>query len=540
MIRITRFPTSWLWSLLILILVAATTMLPAAEKKGKKKQKAKKAAAAQKSAEEKAAPSASDASPTATPTAPTPAATDKPPAVASGGEVAGTAPVTKGPFKVELTLTGNLEAASMSEISIAPKQWNQLTVLEAVAAGKRVAAGEPLLKLDTEKIDEAIRDLEMARPLAELDLRVAAENYTVLEKSTPLDIELSERAKKIAEQDFDLYTKVEGQLAKNAAEFQLKSSEQNLEYVNEELKQLEKMYKADDLTEETEEIILKRSRNDVERAKFVAEQARARHDRAMSLDLPRAAEQQKYTLQQAVLAWERSRTTLPDSVLRQKLDLEKKRVDLKKSDERLAELKHDRELMNVKAPVAGVVFYGRSQNGKWISTAALVQKFRPGGQIMPYECLFTIVADGGWIVRSAVPEKNLAAVQSGLAGRAKFAAFPKDGLAVKVKEVASVADGEGTFNVSFDLLGKTQQPLIAGMTCEIKLTTYFAANALTVPSKAVFADEVDEDQQFVFVANTQGKPDKRAVVTGHAQGEMTEITSGLSASDKVFLQKPTP
>lgn len=529
MIRITHFPTPWLWSLLILFLVTAT--LPAAEKMAKqKKQKAKKAAAAKKSTEEKPAPSASDS----------PAATEKPAASAAGGEVAGTAAVTKGPLKIELTLTGNLEGVSMQEVTLDPKQWTQFEVVEAVAPGTRVKAGDSLLKLDTEKIDDAIRDLEMARPLAELDLRLATESYVVLEKSTPIDLEMSERAKKMAEQDFDLYTKVEGQLAKNSAEFQLKSSEQNLEYVNEELKQLEKMYKADDLTEETEEIILKRSRNDVERAKFLAEQARARHDRALRLDLPRAAEQQKFNLQQAELTWERARSSLPASYLRQKLDLEKKRVDLKKSDERLAELKHDRELMNVKSPAAGIVFYGRSQNGKWTTASALVQKYRPGGQVMPHESLFTIVGDGGWIVRSSISEKDLASVQAGLAGRAKFAAYPKEGVPLKVKDVAVVPDGDGTFDVAFDLTGKSQQPLIAGMSCEIKLTTYYAAEALTVPSKSVFADDVDEDKQFVFVANAQGKPEKRAVVSGRVKGEMTEITSGLSASDKVFLQKPTP
>ena len=62
--------------------------------------------------------------------------------------------------------------------------------------------------------------------------------------------------KRFLENDIDL--------TKRSAANSLKSSEQTLEYQLEELKQLEKMYKEDDLTEETEEIVLKRQRDAVE------------------------------------------------------------------------------------------------------------------------------------------------------------------------------------------------------------------------------------------------------------------------------------
>ena len=49
----------------------------------------------------------------------------------------------------------------------------------------------------------------------------------------------------------------------------LNRQEQYLSYSLEELNQLKKMYEADDLTEETEEIIIQRAQNDVDQAKFV-------------------------------------------------------------------------------------------------------------------------------------------------------------------------------------------------------------------------------------------------------------------------------
>ena len=67
----------------------------------------------------------------------------------------------------------------------------------------------------------------------------------------------------------------------------LKTSEQYLAYAAEELNQLKKMYEADDLTEETEEIILQRAQYQYERAKFSHEAAKIRNEETLQVQLPR-------------------------------------------------------------------------------------------------------------------------------------------------------------------------------------------------------------------------------------------------------------
>ena len=59
-----------------------------------------------------------------------------------------------------------------------------------------------------------------------------------------------------------------------------------------------------------------------------------------------------------------------------------------------------------------------------------------------------------------------------------------------------------------------------------------------MPTSAVFSEELDETQKYVYVARDEGDPEKRTVTTGHASGDKTEITSGLAAGDKVLLKKP--
>ena len=458
---------------------------------------------------------------------------DKPPEK----PVATTHKVTARPLKVEVSLSGVIESSAMQEVALVPKEWPQWLLAEAVAPGTRVKKGDVLIKFETTKIDEALRDLEAGQALANLALEQAQKDLALLEESTPVNLAQAERAKKIADEDLERYEKVEADLAQKSTEFQLKLAAQILEYNEEELKQLEKMYKADDLTEETEEIVLKRARNDVEQAKFRFEQTKSNHERSLKFDLPRAMEAKKDAAKLASLGWEKTRTTLPLALSKQKLDLEKLLLDRKKADEKLAQMKLDREQMTLKSPADGVVYLGRCVRGKWPAAAELAGRLRAGGAVQPREVVMTIVGEGSLFVRASVPEKDLADVQPGTAGVAVPAAFTSGRLAVAVAEVSPIPISDGTFEARLNLTGKWSEPLVAGMDCDVKLVPYKKADAIAAPAKTVFTDELDETQRYVFVVK-EGKPAKQPVKVGRASGERLEITEGLKAGDEILLDKP--
>lgn len=445
--------------------------------------------------------------------------------------------VTAGPLKVEVTLGGVIESSSMHEVALAPKEWTQWIVVEAVAHGTRVKKGDVLVRFETDKIDESLRDQEAGQALAKLAIEQAQKDLAILEESVPLDLAIAERARTIADEDLARYEKIEAEVAQKAEEFQLKLAEQVLQYNEEELKQLEKMYKADDLTEETEEIVLKRARNDVEQARFRFEQTKVGHERALKLDLPRAMETKRNAARQATLSWEKARTTLPLALSKQKLDLEKLLFDREKSQEKLAELSRDRELMTLRAPADGIVYLGRCLRGKWTTAVELATRLRTGGAVQPREVVMTVVGDGSLFVRANVPEKELEHVQPGAVGVAVPTAFPKARLPVAVREISPVPAGDGTFDAQLTLTGKTTEPLVAGMVCEVKLVPYKKADAVTAPAKAVFTDEWDETQRYVYLVE-EGKPVRHAVQVGHASGDKLEITAGLKTGDEILLEEP--
>ena len=105
-----------------------------------------------------------------------------------------------------------------------------------------------------------------------------------------------ERRNKQVQEDLNFYRKTQLPHKKESAEAALESAKDSLSYVEEELKQLKKMYEADDLTEETEEIILKRAQASVERAKFTLKGAEIRKTRVFNLKYPEKLLKQKKVL----------------------------------------------------------------------------------------------------------------------------------------------------------------------------------------------------------------------------------------------------
>ncbi len=107
-------------------------------------------------------------------------------------------------------------------------------------------------------------------------------------KTTPLDLAANERAEKINTEDRKYYFDVQRPFNLKMADFNLKRARNSLEYTEEELRQLEKMYAADNVTEETEAIVLKRARDQLESAKVMVESSQISRDHELNFDIPRS------------------------------------------------------------------------------------------------------------------------------------------------------------------------------------------------------------------------------------------------------------
>jgi len=446
--------------------------------------------------------------------------------------------VKKEPVKDVVKLKGVFEATEMCEISLQPLEWTDLTVLEAVPHGSNVKKGTVLLKLNTEKIDESIRKLEMDRQIGDLAYHQAEHELKIQEQTTALDLEAARRAKQIVDEDLKRFVEIDRPLSEKSARFSTKSAENALEYQKEELRQLEEMYKADDLTEETEEIILKRQRDTVERSAFSLEQAENRQEQTLQLTLPR----REVTLQEAArrqeIAVDKTAVIAPLSLQKARLELDKLRYNQTKTRERLTRLQRDRKAMVVEAPCDGVVYYGRCVRGNWSSIATMESKLRRGGKITANEVFLTVVQSRPLFVRGSVAEKDIGKLRHGLAGTVQPTGFSQLKLTGQLDSVSAVPMASGVFDARVSVkVDQAASRIMPGMTCGVRLVAYENSEALTLPTSAVFADPSDEEKHFVYVVADDSQHEKR-LVTGRNVGDKFEVLSGLKSGDKVLGAKP--
>jgi len=445
--------------------------------------------------------------------------------------------VKKGPLKIALELEGVFESESARELLVQTDEWTALVVHKAAAHGARVRKGDVVLEFETEKIDRAIAELRTDTALAALSVRQSEDELKTLEKTTPLDLAASRRAAIQAEEDRKTFEEIERPFSLKAAEFQLKSARLSLEYEEEELRQLEKMYKADDITEETEAIVLQRARDSVERARFLFEAARLQHDLTLKFAIPRKDIEVKESTERALLASEKSRTTLPTALEKQRLELEKARWQHAQNESKLQRLLADRERLTVRAPIAGIVYYGKLTRGKPADSAALADSLRPGGGAQPIQVLMTVVAPRALFVRAPVPEAELRDLRPGLQGVAVPAGYPDLRLPATLDSTSDIPQSPGVFEARFHLdLRERTKFLVPGMSCKVKLTAYRKRDALTVPLSAVVDDELDDEKHTVEVLDKDGKTKTRSVKLGRKTEKLVEIVEGLSEGEKVLTE----
>jgi multidrug efflux pump subunit AcrA (membrane-fusion protein) len=448
--------------------------------------------------------------------------------------------VKTSPLRITLELDGVFESRKTHEVIVKPEEWMSLTVLDAVPHGRRVKEGEVLLRLDTKKLDQAISELQAEQKLNELARQLATDQLSTLERMVPMDMEASKRAAQIAEEDRADYFAVERPFLLKAGEHRLKDSKDSVDYQAEELRQLEKMYKADDITEETEKIVLKRARDALEREKFWGlENTQRRHDETLKYLIPRLDTQIKEYAQRKAVDWERDKAQFPLMLQKQRLELERLKTQHNRSAERLTKLLADQKLMVVKSPIDGVLYYGKSVRGKFGDSNNAAESLRRHSNIQANQVLMTIVQPEDLYIRATVPEEQLHNVHAGVKGVATPAGYPETHLAVKANRVGEFPIAPDSYDARFELAGdEPDTSLVPGMMCKIRLTAYFKKDALCVPSKALVPDELHDQEYCVWRLKSDGTNEKVSVVVGKRTDKKVEILQGLNANDRVLLEAP--
>lgn len=441
------------------------------------------------------------------------------------------------PVLIELNLTGTFESEHAAEISLRPTAWSKLEVKSAIGHGAEVNKGDQLVDLELEDLRRAVVSAEQSLTVSRLSLEEAKVGLAAQRKTTPMAIKAAERKVKNANDDLQYFLVVDRDQAIKGAERSLKSSQFALEYATEELNQLRQMYKADDLTEETEEIILKRAERSVESAQFSLDSAKLRTARTLKTTIPRGEVELTESTKRESLNLAKTVITLTAGLTKAEIGFEKQRLEYAQAEERLDDLKADLTMLSaITSPIDGFVYYGRVNSGKWSGQGTHEAELQPGGVVAAKKVFMTIVSTKVVRVRTSVSEKDLFQVREGITGEGTPTAFPDAKVGLKVSSVGRIPSAPGQFDCVIDLVGDMNSPVSAGMNCKISLATYDQPNALTVPVESVQIDASNKES-YVYVVDGDDHA-RRAVTTGRQHGGRFEIVNGLQAGDEVLLSKP--
>lgn len=456
---------------------------------------------------------------------------EKPAVKAAAGGAAGapTHAVKPEKFVQKVKVGGTVQALRETPVELNLKRWADLTVVRAMPHGSTVKSGEVILELETKDLVKKIDDLKRSLPTQELELAAVELDLEKAEKTTPLSLERAMREKMQAEQDLAHFEDEDRPMQERAAREDVKEIREALAYAQEELNQLKKMYEKDDLTEETEEIILRRAENTVARYQWMLEQTEARSERTLNVNLPRTHENLKRGLELRQIDWRAGEKAMRDGLEKLRLSTAAKRREMEETRRALAEHEEDLAAMRVTAPHDGIVYYGMSQRAKWTTASLVDRKLIPGGKLSMREIVMTIVDPSKVRVLLSLTEEQLKDLAEGQKGVCQAKWKPDYPFDATLESIVHVPYADKTFDAVLSVKAPKDAPaLLPGMSADAELVVYEKEDALLLPKAAL---KKEGGRETVVLAD--GKV--VTVKTGRADGDRVEILEGLAPGVVVRL-----
>jgi cobalt-zinc-cadmium efflux system membrane fusion protein len=178
------------------------------------------------------------------------------------------------------------------------------------------------------------------------------------------------------------------------------------------------------------------------------------------------------------------------------------------------DLKYD-QLVVVKAVAAGVV---------------MKREVTAGSSVSPGDNLFVISnLSSVWVIAQA-PEKSLYSLRIGVPVEISVSAYPNTTFTGKVMRIGDTLNAETRTVEVRCLVQNRELRLKPEMYANVALDVSGSRPALMISQAAV---QESDGKTIVFVARGNDQFERRVVTTGIRQGESVEITSGLSAGERV-------
>lgn len=440
-----------------------------------------------------------------------------------------TVSVHRGTLTTAVDAQGYFEPVDPLDVRFRPKAYaGELTIASLVANGSDVKKGDVIIRLETTMIDKQIAALESEDAASHATLTKAEADAKLGEEQDALALRMQTDAAKRAEEEIKWFENVDGPNELTSADLELKYIRSIVEDQEDELNELKKMYKDDDLTNDTKDIVVKRALRRLEMAKQELKMDQERTDKVKTFIYPAQKQHVYDSAKQIDEQLQALKTAQTQTRVLRETGLKAARAATEATDQRLADLKADREKFTVRAPSDGIILYGQFAGGGFNPMDP--RMLRVGEHIPPQQILMTFYSPGKLRLHLDLPEQKFFAIHPGLKATLTPSVFPDQKLEGKCDACPAepVNMQQGPLYPLTISCADADAKLVPGMRANFHVDAPEAENVLVVPSSAVA-------NSCVWVKTDDG-PEKRRVVVGRSEGKQTEIKTGLNEGDEIFVE----
>lgn len=442
--------------------------------------------------------------------------------------------VRRAPWGGVLEVKGSVVPQRIQELQFTLESWRgELKVVEAFAGGP-VVAGQPLMRLDTLEIDRALVDAERELALARNGLEKRRREEALNDRERDLGREEALRAKELADRALARFETIERAMRVEEAVYGIEGTRIRIEQDREELEQLEKMIKSDELTEETEEIVLKRTKRALERLIQAFKWQETRHGWFLEETLPKQHDELRQGALKAGLRVERLDAVARLDLERRDLEMAKAQQDVERRVEAIEKLKRDREAFTLKAPAQGVVLAALLRGGVWEGLEQPDARYKADDLVKAGQALYTHFEEGGLRAEAGLKENEVSRVKVGQPVSITTPLTGKTELEGEVEYVASYGN-KASYPLRVRLKGAAAG-LRAGVSCTLKIAETDSTEVLSVPEGCLGPAE-GEGVATLYVVREEGH-EALVVKVGRKEGGRVEILSGIEAGVRVLKAPP--
>jgi HlyD family secretion protein len=438
---------------------------------------------------------------------------------------------------IGLVQSGTVNAKKKHKLSL---QANFRTKLVwVIDENMKVKKGDVLAKFETDELTEKIADLKISHENLQKELMIARETEKIQLSSNQAEINIAEDRLVQFEDARRKYLKFERSEKRDNLYLAINNAEANHQNAEDdyrkEKKRIAESGSSDPENEQANKLKLIALQNKINAAKNSLDKANTALKLFKRYDHPTRLTKLNNDCENGKLNLKKVKISTESKLIQKKKQIDNYLVRIKKTKTNLDKYTSYLGMMELTAPVDGVVIYGNTDRRRGNVDIKL------GMDIWKRLILMTIPEMSNLIVEFDLPEQYRSKVKKGDKVIVTPDSLPTLKVSGKISKIATLPvniiywdSSSPKIYKSSIILDKQNERLVSGMSVQLEIVTQVIKDTLFVPVEAVF----EKNDKFFVYKYSLGRPKEVEVEIGESTDNYVRILDGLKEGDTVFLYRP--